>query len=180
MKNHTLKKNCFLLLLLLMFSCIPGCSFVPIVVSYAPEVQELREGEREVGLGNYKKAEQIFTNIYESDTDQETKNTALYNLTCTRMLTAENINEFISAVELLDDWKEASRGVFFVENPNLIVEALKEQVKVLQREQARIEQKTLEADLIIVNQKKELETLQHQISELEAIDQQLQEKKKPL
>lgn len=153
---------------------------MPIVVSYAPEVQDLREGEREIGLGNYKKAEQIFTTIYESDADQETKNTALYNLTCTRMLTAENIDEFIGAVELLDDWKEANRGVFFVENPNLIVDALKEQVKVLQREQARLGQKALEAKVTIVNQEKELETLQHQISELEAIDQQLQEKKKPL
>lgn len=177
MNNNTLKKNCFLLLIL---AIIPGCSFVPIVVSYAPEVQELREGEREIGLGNYKKAEQIFTTIYESDADQETKNTALYNLTCTRMLTAENINDFIGAVELLDDWKEANRGVFFVENPNLIVDALKEQVKVLQREQAMLGQKSVEAEVTIVNQRKELETLQHQISELEAIDQQLQEKKKPL
>lgn len=177
MNIPTLTKNCFLLLLLV---CIPGCSFVPIVVSYSPEVQELREGEREIGLGNYKKAEKIFADIYESDAGQETKNTALYNLTCTRILTAETVDEFIDAVKLLDDWKEANRGVFFVENPNLIVDALKEQVKILQREQAVKEQKALDADVTIVNLKKELEILQHQISELEAIDEQLQEKKKPL
>lgn len=181
---------------------LASCTAVQLVVSFDPELQQLRDGEREFILGNYEEAEDIFREIYDSNVSKQTKNTALYNLACTRIITSNNSKDFIKAVQLLDDWKKTYPSVIYVENPDLVISALKERASSIAehenqaiRKEIRIKEilnkefknKELKSREIIDRQSKtitelenSLSTLQHQIAELEAIDQHLQEKKKPL
>lgn len=186
----------FSLLIILLFT-LTGCSAVQLVVSFAPEVEELRQGEREFELGNFEDADAIFARIYESHDNPQTKNTALYNLTCTRIMTAKNNEDYLAAVTLLDDWQQTYPSVIYVENPNMVISALKEHSSLFAKDlhEARKQKKKITALIkrgkkdkaVIESQIKTIEdlkdalnTLQQQITELEAIDQQLQEKKKPL
>lgn len=191
----TLKSPCILIPLLSFF--LYGCTAVPLVISFDPGIEALREGEKEFQLGNYKNAESIFEKIYTSNTDLQTQNTALYNLTSTRIMLAKNREDLLSSLKLLNEWHETYPGVLYVENPNVLIAALKGHIVFLEQEQKEVIRqkkkiKNLEAKskkdtkLIetqgktITDLKEALGTLQHQIAELEAIDQQLQEKKKPL
>lgn len=181
---------------------LTGCNAVQLVVSFDPELQQLREGEKAFDLGNYEEANDIFTEIYDSNVSKQTKNTALYNLACTRIITSKNEEDFINAVKLLDAWQKTYPSVIYVENPDLVISALKMRASAIIKEHAQslkqkiqvqevlnreLKNKELKNMEIISRQSKtiteleqSLSTLQHQIAELEAIDQHLQEKKKPL
>ncbi|MGL1932127.1 MAG: hypothetical protein OCC45_10240 [Desulfotalea sp.] len=159
----------YIILTILLFTSLPGCSVYPVVVFYDSEVQQLRDGEDQFELGNYKKAEKIFIEISKSEIKQQIKNTALYNLACTRIMIARTSSALIKAVQLFNEWKAVNQRLMYMENPDLAIAALKKQSKFIKREQAITQEKEAQ-----------IETLQHQISELEAIDLQLQEIKKPL
>lgn len=167
--------------------CLSGCGAVQLVISFAPEVQRLHEGEREFEQGNYEQAEAIFQEVYTSDVSAQTKNTALYNLACTRIITASDSAQFLAAISLLDKWEKTYPSIIYVENPNLIIAALKERTSVIKEDRDLALQQVQKNKSTITKQKEiiaelneQLQTLQHQIHELEAIDHQLQEKKKPL
>lgn len=178
-----------------------GCSYVQIVVSASSEAQLLRDGEKAFLIGNYQKAEELFLQVYDGDTDGQTKNTALYNLACTRMAIAKTPADYNKSVDLLKEWKNPYQTGFYIENPTLMITALKKsnkalraeaekQSKELKKKHNEIKQlhkkteslrsllKSYQEDNITAQEM--IETLQHQITELEVIDQQLQEKKKPL
>jgi hypothetical protein len=166
---------------------ISGCSAVQLVVSFAPEMQRLRDGEREFEMGNYHEAEEIFAEIFDSKVSPQTRNTALYNLACTRIITAENSTDFIAAVTLLDEWEKTHPSVIYVENPNLIITALQDRSSLLVINTDDVLQQQSENDAVLAkkdteikNLKAVVDKLQHQITELQAIDQQLMEKRKPL
>lgn len=185
-----------------------GCSYVQIVVSASAEAQLLRDGEKAFLLGNYQKAEELFEQVYLSETDGQTKNIALYNLACTRMAISETPDDYNKSVDLLKEWKKPYHSGFYIENPTLILTALKKSNQTLRPESEKLQKdlqktsKDLEKKRNEINQlhkkmenlrtllqsyqednitaQEMIDTLQHQITELEAIDQQLQEKKKPL
>lgn len=173
---------------------LTGCGTAQLAVSLSPEMQRLREGEREFEQGDYQNAENIFQEITTSDGNTQTRNTALYNLACARIMTATDSEDFLSAIHLLDDWQHTSPSFIYVENPNMVVAALKARAGVILEDRTAIEEQRDTAysqvkknKKIIAGHKKQiaelnsrLETLQHQIQELEAIDSQLQEKKNPL
>lgn len=185
-----------------------GCSYVQIVVSASAEAQLLRDGEKAFLLGNYQKAEELFQQVYSSETDGQTKNTALYNLACTRMAIAQTPEEYNESVELLKEWKKPYHSGFYIENPTLVVTALKISNQTLRTKSEKIQKDLQKKGKELAKKRYEIkqlhkkteslrtllqsyqednitaqemiDTLQHQITELEAIDQQLQEKKKPL
>ena len=197
--------------LLILLLTAPGCSFVQIVVNSGPESQLLREGEKALKAGNYTKAENLFQEVYLSDAERSTRNTALYNLACTRMLLAENINDVTSAIALLDGWKQTYPSGIYTENPDYVISALQHSRELILEEAdqaARFEEKVKKSDLAkskisnsyrgqqklvedltaqlqslettAMEYRKQIETLQNQKQELEEIDQQMEEKKKPL
>ncbi|WP_163336790.1 hypothetical protein [Desulfopila sp. IMCC35008] len=185
-----------------------GCSYVQIVVSASDEAQLLRDGEKAFLLGNYQKAEELFQQVYNSETDGQAKNTALYNLACTRMAIAQTTDDYNNSVELLKEWKQPYHSGFYIENPTLVVTALKISNQTLRTESEKLQKDLQKKSEDLKKKRKEIkqlhtkteslrtllqsyqednitaqemiDTLQHQITELEAIDQQLQEKKKPL
>ena len=173
--------------LLLGLVALPGCSVVQVVTPFSHDAQLLHSGEQNFDQGQYRKAEEIFSKILATTADSQIRNTALYDLACTRMITAETASDFFSAVNLLDDWQKSYPSGIYVENPNLIITALKKRARVTEHEKHRALLKDRENQEVIAKQRDKiqemkhlLQTLQHQMTELEAIDQQLQEKKKPL
>jgi hypothetical protein len=189
-------------------SLISGCSYVQIVVSSSAEAQLLRDGEKAFLMGNYKKAEELFLQVYNGDADGQTQNTALYNLACTRMAIAKTPDDYNKSVDLLKEWKKPYHSGFYIENPTLVMTALKMSNETLRTESEKLNKDVQRKGDELKKKRKEIkhlhkqteslrtllqsyqednisaqemiETLQHQITELEAIDQQLQEKKKPL
>lgn len=173
---------------------LTSCSSVQLAVSFSPEMQRLREGEREFEQGKYTAAESIFKEISTSAGSTQTKNTALYDLACARIMTAADSEELLSAIHLLDGWQHTPPGFFYVENPNMVITALKSKASVIEEDKIAIEEERDTARSRIAENKKaiakqkrkiaklnsQLQTLQHQIEELESIDYQLQEKKNPL
>ncbi len=165
-----------------------------LVAALSPDMQKNRMGEQEFELGNFEKAEDIFLEVVHSNTNSQARNTALYNLACTRIVTATDSDEFMQAIDLLNNWKSTYPSTVYMENPNLLITALTSRSLIfqidkltLQEEHDSILSKAYDSKKVITMQKKEIEelqgklqTLQHQIKELEAIDQQLQDKKKPL
>lgn len=183
-----------ILICALLIISVSGCSTVQLVVSFSPEMQQLRTGEQAFESGDFDTAETIFLEVATSDTSVQTKNTALYNLACTRIITADNFDKFIQAINLFNDWHSTYPATVYMENPNLIVSALTSRSLVFHLDRLILEQEHESAlsqssnnqkiisrqRMEIQNLKHNLQTLQHQIDELEVIDQQLQEKKKPL
>lgn len=184
----------YIIISLLLSVTLTGCSPVHLAVSFSPEMQRLREGEREFERGNYPAAESIFQEISTSAVSTQTKNTALYDLVCTRIMTAADSDDLLSAILLLDGWQHTPPGFLYTENPNMVITALKARMDVIRQDRIAIEKERDTARSRIKKNKKEiarhkrkieeltnqLQTLQHQIKELEAIDYQLQEKKNPL
>lgn len=167
----------FLFIFLLFFS---SCSVVPVVVSYDPKVEKLREGEQQYKLGHYQAADTMFTEVFFSNPKMQTANTALYNMICSRIMKATTPEEVRQAVKLATAWKNLDSKAIYVENPNLALHAFKQIGELLAVEQQRAEARHLQVQKTLFAQKKRIATLQKQIAELEAIDQELQEKKKPL
>jgi TolA-binding protein len=165
-----------------------------LAVSFSPEMQRLREGEREFERGNYPAAETIFQEISTGTGNTQTRNTALYDLACARIMTAADSEELLSAIHLLDGWQPTPPGFLYIENPNMVVTALKVRTGAILEDKMAIEEERDKARSRMRKNKKtiaghqrkiaelnsRLQKLQHQIDELEAIDSQLQEKKNPL
>lgn len=157
-----------------------ACSLVPVVVSYDPEVEKLREGEHQYELGHYDKADTIFTEVFVSNSKMHTANTALYNLICSRIMMASTPEEISEAVKFAQGWKNLNTKAIYVENPNLALQAFKQIGELLIVEKQRAATRQKKNQQTIKHQQKIIITLQKQIDKLEAIDQELQEKKKPL
>lgn len=176
-----------LAILVVLTLSLPGCNVIQVKVSYTPDGQLLLEGEKEFELGNFEEAERIFEEIYQSTPSLQTKNTALYNLVATKIINGTSTEDFMSAVTMLKDWKKGYPEGIYLENPYLMVTALQYKMIVFEDERKQLMSTSKQRQEIISNQKKKIielnnlvDTLRHQITELEAIDQQLQEKKKPL
>ncbi len=167
-------------LLLVMAALMSSCSIVPVVISSDPDMQKLKQGETLFMQARYIEAEKVFIDVLEAHIPINTANTAVYNLTCTKIMQAETLEELSHALILLDNWRKTSQAIISVENPQLAITAQKKIAKIID---ADLERRLIEENKNkqkIVQQNKLIKTLQHQISGLEAIDQELQEKKKPL
>ena len=187
---------------------LSGCSVVQIVTSFDEETKKLKDGENYFKVGNYTRAETLFSEVYQAETDKQTHNTAAYYLAATRILTSENNEELYAALEILREWNKPHHSGIYVENPTLLVtailgkhESLTEKTRKLQNtraankeliarqskeiKQLKENEKQLADQLQAYQQDREssqemINTLRRQIEELEAIEQQLLEKKKPL
>ncbi len=176
----------FLLTLLLLQFCA-GCTVVQIVDILGPDGQMLREGEKQYAKGNYQEAATLFEEVLSSDTGIQTHNAALYNLACAKIALAENDLQFVNAITELKTWQKSFEAGLYIENPELIITALDKRLEILHKEKATTTALVQKNRIQITSQhdkisqlKSRLKILQHQISELEAIDHQIQKKKKPL
>lgn len=170
-------RNLLITLLLLPLS---GCASVPLVHHLNPGTDQIKLGEKAFANENYEEADKIFSEIYSGDGSKDTKNSALYYLASTRIITAKDTNEFIAAVNLLEDWQASYAKIMYTEHPDILKKALVVGSKNITEQQHSLDDVVSSQKKQIAELKQHVETLQHQITELEAIDQQLQEKRQPL
>ena len=137
--------------------------------------------------GDFENALTRFQQIYQTSLTNENRNQALYGLACTQMMMARNHKQFTEAINSLQKWDTEKGNSPFLENRRLLFYALKHQedfLKSQNQEQLLLEKKK---NWLITHQRKKisqmaitLEALQKQLEELEAIDENFQEKRKSL
>lgn len=150
-----------------------------------PEIKDLEAGENAFFQKQYGDAAAIFSLIVDRSKDPGLKNIALYNLACTKLVVSENEYEFIEAMTLLSEWSPSKGENGFFENPLLLIPALWKTAEVNKKERLEILKKNKALNAMVKHQNKEIvkmkqiiQNFQRQISELETIDQEIQEKRK--
>ncbi|MCP3898894.1 MAG: hypothetical protein GY707_04060 [Desulfobacteraceae bacterium] len=138
------------------------------------EISELRSGETAFFQKDYEKATAIFLLLIEKSMDTDIRNTAQYNLACTKLLSSDNENELIEAIETLFNWTPSIKKNLYLENPKLIIQVLQKRTDSYKKD---IDTLVKNHDKKIITMEKMIQTLQHQISELESIDQEIQKKR---
>ncbi|MGB3212333.1 MAG: hypothetical protein WBB19_16645 [Desulforhopalus sp.] len=137
--------------------------------------------------GDFENAILEYEQIYETALSPEDRNQALYGLACTQMMLAQTEDQLVEAINNLQKWDANKGRAPFNENRHLIVLSLKRQSELLQKKNREFQQREYEQKCLIADQEKtisqmtaDVEKLQNQIEELEAIDKNVQEKRKPL
>jgi hypothetical protein len=152
------------------------------------EIAALKRAQGAFFSEDFAEAEQIFTDILANSDKGVYKNEALYGVACTRMMVAEDVERYKAAIRLLETWRLQGVGINeFGENPRMIIQALARSVTFLECEPEIKYVINKKNDELVKKQQDEIQKLydtigrlQHQISVLEAIDQETQEKRKPL
>ncbi|MBI9088368.1 MAG: hypothetical protein JEZ12_04070 [Desulfobacterium sp.] len=200
MSGYSVRSNVWGKLLLVIPGCwlFLGCHFPAIPGSAGMAKESLGEAETAFFQKQYTRAGRQFQGIYDRSRDPRLKNAAFLGLICTDLMTAENQTAFQGALASLKRWDALDREGAHGGNPALMVGVLEklirqnraeagltsQEMKKMTRthqeemEQMRSVQKELEGKILWL--KSTMETLRHQISELETIDQEFQEKRKPI
>ncbi len=129
----------------------------------------------------------VYQHDYETALTPEDRTSAFYGLACTQLILARTDSQTTEAIANLEKW-DAERGdTPLTENHHLLIAAMKVQIERTQKRNLEQSQLSKQKNSVIANQKKKilqmgatLDNLQKQLQELEAIDETLQEKKKPL
>ncbi len=153
------------------------------------EKTSLQKAENAFMNGAYKKASTIYSTLYTTSENERIKNAAIYGLACCVIITAENGDDVKKGIARLQAWRDSRKKKtgYFIENPQMMVLALRRKMEDLgqdpiihyvatKREGELVEVCEEEKEKLLAR----IKTLQHQISVLEAIDQELQQKRKPL
>jgi len=137
--------------------------------------------------GDFENALLEFEQVYETALDPKDRNIALYGLACCQLMMARTDKEFLEAISNLQRWDANKGSEPFVENHHLIVLALKRQGELIREKNLAMEQREARKNALIENQRSKisqmattLENLQKQLTELEAMDETIQEKRRPL
>jgi len=185
--NHSLHRFLFAGLILLASLC-GGCAKPP-EPSPPPPLQMPQQsvGEKLFLSQDYAGALLEFEHDYETALAPEDRIQALYGLACTQLVLAHSNNQLAEALSNLDKWDMDKGDTQLPENRSLLLTALKimnDHLEKRNQEQLRI---TKQKNSLITHQRKKIaqmantvDNLQKQLEELEAIDETLQEKKKPL
>lgn len=174
-----------------------GCKVIQTIDSFngildAPPPEEemglLLQAEYAFFAENYELAVELYTRVRQSSEKELFRNHALYGLACVAMITATDSTALQQAIELLQNWQEPG-GEFsgYEENPRMIAAALARQAQLFHCEPEIRYVATKKEDDLLRKHREEIRALkstivklEHQISVLEEIDQEIQEKRKPI
>ncbi|MBM9606392.1 hypothetical protein [Desulfopila inferna] len=188
-KNIRVSLCCFLSAALLALG-LSGCSVIQTLEGLGvpdPEIGSLFHAEYAFFAGNYTLAEELYSKVRNNSEKPFYVNQAVYGLASLAIITAENTNELELALAMMEQWQEPGVEVDgYGENPKMLATAISAQVDLLEcRPEIRYVTTKKEGELIKKHQEeieelqKTIKKLEHQISVLEAIDQEIQEKRKP-
>lgn len=181
----------FLFMLSSLLLCT-SCSMMQMPAFTIPENNTQAFAEQLFINGDFERAILEFEQTYETALCPEDKNQALYGLACTQMMLARTDDQLIEAISNLQKW-DANKGTApFIENRLLLVLSLKQQGELIaENKRAKMARETEKISLIddqkktiaqmistIEKLKNENIELQSQIEALEAIDENVQEKRK--
>ena len=173
------------ILVIFFFLTVSGCVPVKVPEKVNSETNDLEAGETAFFQKDYTAAHTRFSFMIKKSEDAEVRNIALYNLACTKLMTSGNEQDFSEAMGLLNNWKPSKKGRLHSENPLLMFQAFQKIAN--SKKKARLEnlKKGQAMNTIVKHQNKKImqlkqmiKTLQHQILELEHIDQEIQERRK--
>ncbi len=187
------RKSFISILLFVVFLCgLSGCTALQSIetadkTTADPELNMLSQAESAYFSENYALAEEIFATLKGESENAIYVNAAQYGIACINIATASNTDELMKGFAMLTNWQEPDADVIhYQENPKMIAVALNKQVDLIQcepeiRTAASIKEETLlkESQKEVKELKSTIKKLEHQISVLEAIDQEIQEKRKP-
>ncbi len=172
----------FLILLGLILAACTGCRFEGIG-PFGQNTARLNRAEQAFFQGDYPCAREEFTLMMEMATHPDTKNAAQYGIACVDMITSENTDAFLNT---MDSFLQSSSGENSHEtNPQLLILAVSHGITLMGVERRETSTRIAALSATEKKHKKErrkmqhlIKTLQHQISALESIDQERQEKRK--
>ena len=177
--------GCGYLSLLLLIFVFSGCCFLNQPGKMHPETIRLKAGETAFFQEEYNRAGALFSETAEKSQNPRIQNIALYNLACTKLALSDNEDEFIEAMELLDNWQPLKPEKTNFENPLLVIQLLQNLTQLNRQERLEYIKTNKAMKAVVKHQnnqinelKKMIKILQYQISELENIDQEIQEKRK--
>ncbi len=183
-KQHSLGHGCGYWSLLLLVFAFSGCCLVNPGKMH-PETIRLKAGEAAFFQGEYNRADALFSETAEKSQNPTIQNIALYNLACTKLALSDNEAEFVAAMELLKKWQPLKPEKPNLENPLLVIQIIQKVTRLKQQERLKYIKTNKQMKAIVKHQnhqiselEKMIKILQYQISELENIDQEIQEKRK--
>lgn len=153
-----------------------------------PEVEMLYRAEAAYFNKNFDLAEALFLKVQQNSDKPGYKNQALYGLSCIDIMTADDMVELREAFRKIGQWQKLENEAGgYAENPGMLIVALDKRADLLNCEteiKVVTTEKKMEVNkehqLEIEKLKQTIQKLKHQISVLEAIDQEIQEKRKPI
>ncbi len=146
---------------------------------------------------NYKKALEIFGILSQLSEENKIRRKALYGLACTRLILAENINDLNESIILWDAWSQLAPDEIDGEDPRMLRPFLERKAFYVIRKGSKkrlvlgkhnvnlneLQNKEKEINDLqekMKNMENEIQVLKHQIDSLEAIDQEIQQKKQEI
>ena len=165
---------------------------------YNPDQATLLRGNEAFQNGDYQKALEIYSILSQLADNAKTRRKALYGLACTRLILSENTKDLDEAIVLWDAWSQLVPPEIVDEDPRmlkplLLDKAFPEKIKKKISTRKKIDKNEDSSEILKARDNKilqlqkqlkimenEVETLRHQISSLEEIDQDIFEKKKDI
>lgn len=178
-----------------MLSLLVGCAELDL-----PQLEEPTENSRMIAgaerlfiNGNFEQALAEYERLSLNSLTPKEKNHALYGLACTRLMLAENAEELVVAIDDLQQWDIKKGRARFTENRHLLVMALQQQAALIHERHKILTENEIQKDNRIAEQKiriaekkmkisqlsSQLKKLQTQLLELEKVEENVQEKRKP-
>lgn len=149
-----------------------------------PDTKVVEQAHKRFVNQEYDSAEKQFSMLARQGDSEKLIKTGRYGLSCIALARAQDMGSFIKALEPLLLQFDESDPVHR-ENSALLIHALNHGYQVLSKEKKGIMEQMNVQEAVKLNQKKEneklkkmIKTLEHQISTLESIDQEIQEKRK--
>jgi hypothetical protein len=152
------------------------------------EVATLDRAESAFFQGNYMLAKNLFNEVKRQSDKTHYINQAHYGLVCISIATAEGLDDIKKALAMMNKWQKPGGDIQgYLENPKMMSVALNKKTELLNCENEvkviTAKKKTViskEQQDEIEQLKNTIKKLEHQISVLEAIDLEIQEKRKPI
>jgi hypothetical protein len=157
-------------------------------LSSDPEFATLKRAESAFFEGKYMLAKNLFYEVERTSDKSHYKNQAYYGLVCISIVTAEGLEDMRKAFTMFSKWQKGGAEIEgYLENPRMMSVALNKKTKLFNCENEikviTAKKKTVvskEQQDEIEQLKSKIKKLEHQISVLEAIDLEIQEKRKPI
>ncbi|MFN2354934.1 MAG: hypothetical protein ABR512_10475 [Desulfopila sp.] len=191
-----MKKLSCLFLIALFVAGFSGCKMAKSFKSFEEALDKTRihgsgakallQAETAYFAGDYQLARELYSRVKNNNSEPLYGNQAIYGLACLRIVRAENTAELRRALAQLTAW-QAPESDAFLENPEMLITALNQrsdlfdcQVEIRDAisKKKMEDSNTYKQEIEIL--KDTIEKLEHQISVLETIDQEIQEKRKPI
>ena len=189
---------CRIVILIVLVAALSGCEALRTMDSFDgilntklppdPEVATLARAESAFFEGKYMLAKNLFNEVKGQSDKPYYTSQAYYGLVCVLIVTAESLDDMKKAFTMMANWQQPEGDLQgYLENPQMMSFALNKKAELLNCEN-EVKVITAKKKTVVSKEQQEeieqlkntIKKLEHQISVLEAIDLEIQEKRKPI